>query len=150
VYTGRDQSTYFYCLLCGLQATIATFGIHTRKMDAGGRCDRYSRMVIRVDGPFMRAGGFELAIQHGVSTKGADRDRSLLFFMDTDMFLHPGVINAAVNNTVKDEVCFMLCFSVLAGSTFLWLQVRHFGVSLFNPAKHFRPCMLPSCFARSH
>ena len=61
-------------------------------------------MVIRVDGPFMRAGGFELAIQHGVSTKGADRDRSLLFFMDADMFTYPGVINAVVKNTVKDKV----------------------------------------------
>ena len=71
---------------------------------ACGPCDRYSRVVIRVDGPFIKALGHELAIQHGVSTTGADRDRSLLFFMDTDMFTYPGVINAVLKNTVKDKV----------------------------------------------
>lgn len=66
----------------------------------------YSRVVIRIDGSFIKARGHELAIQHGVSTTGADRDRSLLLFMDADMFLHPGVINAAVKNTVKDELMY--------------------------------------------
>ncbi len=57
-----------------------------------------------MDGPFSRAGGLQFGIQYGVTTTGADRDRSLVFLMDADMFTYPGVINAVVKHTVKDKV----------------------------------------------
>ena len=61
----------------------------------------YDKAVISLHGNFSRAGGFQRAIDHLVTTP---KTKSMVFFVDADMIAYPGLLNRIVKYTVQGEV----------------------------------------------
>jgi hypothetical protein len=60
--------------------------------------------VVRVSGPFSRAGGFQHILDNVVPSSAEERQRSLAFLVDTDMTTYPGFLNSIVKHTRQGKV----------------------------------------------
>jgi hypothetical protein len=59
------------------------------------------KAVVRLEGVFSRAGGFQRIMDHLVKTP---REESILFFVDADMVAYPGLLNRVLRNTIRGHV----------------------------------------------